>query len=122
MRASFAGEDLASLGITCALCHSVVDDSFAPGLGVRLDGWANRDLDVGAIIALAPTLTPIANILEVDVPTVETVLQSWGPGKFDASLLIDGKAFRPDGEPAAMSRVCEEWTAQNQRCCSVHTR
>lgn len=94
--------NLTSLGITCAFCHAIVDDSFAPGIGKRLDGWANRDLDVGAIIALAPNLSPIADILQVDVPTVETVLQSWGPGKFDASLLIDGKAFRPDGGPAAV--------------------
>ena len=96
------GGNLTSLGITCAFCHATVDDSFAPGIGKRLDGWANRDLDVGAIIALAPNLSPIADILQVDIPTVETVLQSWGPGKFDASLLIDGKAFRPDGGPAAV--------------------
>jgi cytochrome c peroxidase len=49
--------NLASLGTTCALCHSTVDNSFAPGIGKRLDGWPNRDLDVGAIVALSPALT-----------------------------------------------------------------
>lgn len=99
------GEDgtLTSVGITCALCHSTVDDSFAPGIGQRLDGWANRDLDVGAILNLAPDdgLQPIADMLHADVPTVRTVLQAWGPGKFDATVFFDGKAFRPDGETAA---------------------
>jgi hypothetical protein len=93
--------DLTSIGIQCALCHSTVDDSFAPGIGRRLDGWANRDLNVGAIIGLAPNLEVIADRLGVDVPTVQEVLASWGPGKYDAELLVDGKAFRPDGKPAA---------------------
>ena len=92
---------LQSIGITCAFCHSTVDNSFAPGIGQRLDGWANRDLNVGAIVALSPNLTPVATLLGVDVPTVKTVLQSWGPGKFDAELFLDGKAFRPDGKSAA---------------------
>ena len=96
-----SGGDLRAVGITCALCHSSVDDSFAPGIGRRLDGWAARDLNVGAIISLAPNLQPIADLLEVDVPTVKKVLASWGPGKFDAELDKDGKAFRPDGKPAA---------------------
>ncbi len=92
---------LSSIGITCALCHSSVDDSFAPGIGNRLDGWANRDLNVGAIIALSPDLSPFQNLLGVDRETVVTVLNSWGPGKFDAQLALDGKAFRPDGTTAA---------------------
>lgn len=92
---------LRSMGISCAICHSTVDDSFAPGIGKRLDGWANRDLNVGAIIGLAPNLKPVANLLEVDEATVRAVLQSWGPGKFDAELFLDGKAFRPDGKSAA---------------------
>ena len=92
---------LQSVGITCALCHSTVDNSFAPGIGQRLDGWAARDLNVGAIVALSPNLQPVATLLGVDVPTVKTVLQSWGPGKFDAELFLDGKAFRPDGKSAA---------------------
>jgi mono/diheme cytochrome c family protein len=93
---------LASMGIQCALCHSTVDDSFATGIGHRRDGWANRDLNVGAIIALAPQLEPVATLLGVDVPTVRAVLNSWGPGKFDAVLFVDGKAFRPDGKSAAV--------------------
>jgi len=92
---------LRSIGIQCALCHSTVDNSVAPGIGRRLDGWANRDLNVGAIIALAPNLTPFAQLLGVDVGTVRNVLMSWGPGKFDAELVLDGKAFRPDGKSAA---------------------
>jgi hypothetical protein len=92
---------LSSIGITCALCHSSVDDSFAPGIGNRLDGWANRDLNVGAIVALSPDLSPFENLLGVDRETVVTVLNSWGPGKFDAQLALDGKAFRPDGKTAA---------------------
>jgi len=95
------GGSLESIGIQCALCHSTVDNSLAPGIGHRLDGWANRDLNVGAIVALSPHLEPIATLLGVDVATVKTVLNSWGPGKFDAELILDGKAFRPDGKPAA---------------------
>ena len=61
---------LQSMGIQCALCHSTVDDSFAPGIGYRRDGWANRDLNVGAIIALAPDLTVATKLLGVDDKTV----------------------------------------------------
>lgn len=86
---------LKSVGIQCALCHSTVDNSVAAGIGRRLDGWANRDLDVGKIIAAAPDLTSFATLLGVSVPTVRAVLQSWGPGKFDAELFLDGKAFNP---------------------------
>jgi len=93
---------LSSVGIQCALCHSTVDNSFAPGIGHRLDGWANRDLNVGAIVALAPNLTPIAQLLGVDVATVIQVLNAWGPGHFDAELALDGKGFRPDGTTAAV--------------------
>jgi len=89
-----------SMGIQCALCHSTVDDSFAPGIGRRLDGWANRDLNVGAIVSLAPNLKPFTDLLDVDVDTVKKVFASWGPGRFDAELDKDGKAFRPDGKQA----------------------
>jgi len=75
------GEDiLARLGITCALCHSTVDDSFAPGIGRRLDGWANRDLNVGAIVALSPAVDD----------ALKQVLNSWGPGRYDPRINIDG--------------------------------
>jgi hypothetical protein len=94
--------NLRALGIQCALCHSTVDDALVPGIGRRLDGWANRDLNVGAIVALAPNLQPFAELLEVDQATVRKVLNSWGPGHFDASLSMDGKAFRPDGKSAAV--------------------
>ena len=92
---------LQSVGIQCALCHSTVDDSLARGIGHRLDGWANRNLNVGAIMALAPDLSAVAGLLGVDQETVRKVLNSWGPGKFDAELFLDGKAFRPDGNSAA---------------------
>jgi mono/diheme cytochrome c family protein len=92
--------NLQSMGIQCALCHATVDDSFAPGIGKRLDGWANRDLDIGVIISLAPNLKPFTDLLGVDAATVKKVLTSWGPGRFDAELDKDGKAFRPDGKQA----------------------
>ncbi len=93
--------NLESVGIQCALCHSTVNDSLAPGIGFRRDGWANRDLNVGAIVALAPDLSFFAEALGVSEDTVRQVLNSWGPGKFDAELVFDGKAFQPDGNPAA---------------------
>ena len=75
------GKDvLTKVGVTCALCHSTVDDSFAPGIGKRLDGWPNLDLDPGAIIALSPA---------IDAAT-KTVLRSWGKGMFDPRHNIDG--------------------------------
>jgi len=97
----FFGDDgrLRSMGIQCALCHSTVDDSFAPGIGHRLDGWANRDLNVGAIVALAPNLQPVADLLGVSDATLRAVLNSWGPGKFDAEVFMDGKALPPSGGP-----------------------
>jgi len=91
---------MTGIGIQCALCHSTVDDSFAKGIGRRLDGWPNRDLNVGAIVASAPTLKPFADLLGVDEATVRRVLMSWGPGRYDAELNHDGKAMRPDGKPA----------------------
>jgi len=98
---TFSGDRLSAVGIQCALCHSTTDNSFAPGIGHRLDGWANRDLNVGAIIAAAPRLESVAALLSTDVPTVRKVLASWGPGKFDAELFLDGRAFQPDGRSAA---------------------
>jgi hypothetical protein len=95
------GLHLTSIGITCAICHSTVDDSFMKGIGQRLDGWPNRDLDIGAIVALAPDLKPMAEPLGIDVATLTKVLKSWGPGKYDAEVNQDGKAFRPDGKTAA---------------------
>jgi hypothetical protein len=98
---------LKTMGIQCALCHSRVDNSFlAPGIpegviGHRLDGWSNQDLNVGQIVALAPNLEPVAKLLRTDVATVKKVLMSWGPGKFDAELFLDGKAFQPNGRSAA---------------------
>jgi hypothetical protein len=91
----FSGDNLNSIGITCAVCHSTVDNSLTFGVGHRLDGWANRDLDVGKIVASAPNLSPFTNLLGVSDATVRAVLNSWGPGKFDAELILDGKAFNP---------------------------
>jgi hypothetical protein len=86
---------LDSIGLTCAFCHSGVDDSLAPGIGRRLDGWPNQDLDVGQIVASAPNLTPLTNLLGVDRATLESVLKSWGPGYFDAIINHDGKVGPP---------------------------
>ena len=75
------GQDvLTRVGITCALCHSTVDNSFAPGIGKRLDGWPNHDLNPGAIIALSSALTPAQ----------KAVYNSWGKGKYDARYNFDG--------------------------------
>lgn len=71
-----------SFGITCALCHSDVDDSVAPGIGVRLDGWPAKDLDPGLILSLSPFFD--------DKPMDRQVLQSWGPGKYDPYWNLDG--------------------------------
>jgi len=95
------GGELKSIGITCAVCHSTVDDSFQPGVGKRLDGWPNRDLNVGGIISLTDNAQPIADMLHVDETTLRKVLGDWGPGKFAAILFMDGKALRPDGKVAA---------------------
>jgi hypothetical protein len=71
---------LTRVGITCALCHSSVDNSAGPGIGQRLDGWPNRDLDPGRIIALSPALTA----------EQKAVYNSWGPGFYDPRFNIDG--------------------------------
>jgi mono/diheme cytochrome c family protein len=77
------GKDtLVRLGVTCALCHSTVDNSFSKGIGHRQDGRPNRDLNVGAIIALSPAITPAQ----------KTVYKSWGPGKYDPRYNLDGKS------------------------------
>src|SRR5205085_11521946 len=73
----------------------------AGNIGARLDGWPNRDLNVGAIIASAPDLSALTSLLGVDLATVKNVLMSWGPGKFDAELVLDGKGLRLDGKSAA---------------------
>jgi hypothetical protein len=99
---AFANPDgsVRSMGIQCSLCHSTVDDSFSPGIGKRLDGWPNRDLNVGKIVSLAPDLSYFTTTLGVDEATVKKVLESWGPGRYDAELDKDGKAMRPDGKQA----------------------
>ena len=76
-----ANDHITKLGVTCALCHSTVDDSVMPGIGRRKDGWPNRDLNVGAIIALSPALPD----------DKKAVYNSWGPGKYDPRYNIDGK-------------------------------
>jgi cytochrome c553 len=79
---SIDGKDtLTRIGVTCALCHSTVDNSFAPGIGKRLDGWPNRDLDPGAIIALSPALPA----------PIKAVYNSWGKGKYDPRFNQDAK-------------------------------
>ena len=85
------GQDvLTRVGITCALCHSTVDNSFAPGIGKRLDGWPNHDLNPGAIIALSPALTAAQ----------KAVYNSWGKGKYDARYNFDGQSNPQEIPPA----------------------
>ena len=96
-----SGTILQSVGITCASCHSTVDNSFMEGVGKRLDGWPNRDLNVGAIVSLTDNALPIASMLHVTEPDLRNILSLWGPGKYPAILFMDGKAFRPDGQIAA---------------------
>lgn len=100
---TFNNNTLEKIGFTCALCHSTVDNSVAPGIGRRIDGLGNRDLNVGAIIATAPNLQPAVDLLrlapqdaQITAQGVRSVLNSWGPGKFDAELFLDGKAFNPE--------------------------
>jgi mono/diheme cytochrome c family protein/cytochrome c5 len=81
IKATVEGDHIVRLGVTCALCHSNVDNSVQPGIGRRMDGWANRDLNVGAIIALSPALTAAQR----------EVYSKWGPGRYDPRFNIDGK-------------------------------
>jgi cytochrome c5 len=99
------GKDtLVRLGITCALCHSTVNNSFAPGIGRRQDGWPNRDLNVGAIIALSPAITA----------EQKAIYNSWGPGKYDPRFNLDGKSTPLALPPAyGLARVrSETYTAE----------
>jgi len=80
VEATAGGDVLTRVGVTCALCHSTVDNSFAPGIGKRLDGWPNRDLNPGAILALSPAF---------DAAT-KALLNAWGAGKYDPRFNIDG--------------------------------
>ncbi len=89
-RVNKAGQ-LTRVGVTCALCHSSVDNSFAPGIGKRLDGWANTDLNVGAIVALSPALDE----------ATKTEFRSWGPGKYDPRHhAFDGTNIVPLNSPS----------------------
>jgi mono/diheme cytochrome c family protein len=80
LKADVNGSSIERIGITCAICHSTVDDSVIPGVGLRRDGWANTDLDPGAIIALSPALSPAQ----------KAVYNSWGPGMYDPRFNLDG--------------------------------
>jgi mono/diheme cytochrome c family protein len=97
-------DNLTRLGITCALCHSTVDNSFSKGIGQRKDGWPNRDLNVGAIIALSPAITPAQ----------KAIYKSWGPGKYDPRFNFDGKSTPLVLPPAyGLARVKNEtYTAE----------
>ena len=103
--ATINGKDtLTRLGITCALCHSTVNNSFSKGIGRRMDGWPNRDLNVGAIVALSPAITAAQ----------KAVYSSWGPGKYDPRYNLDGKSTPLVLPPAyGLARVRNEtYTAE----------
>jgi len=86
-----AAGQLTKIGVTCALCHSSVDNSFAPGIGKRLDGWANTDLNVGAIVALSPVLDD----------ATRAAFRQWGPGKYDPRHhAFDGANIIPLNSPS----------------------
>ena len=68
------------MGVSCALCHSTVDNSFAPGIGKRLDAYPNRDLNPGLIIAMSPAIDQAK----------KDVYASWGSGKYDPRYNHDG--------------------------------
>jgi mono/diheme cytochrome c family protein len=99
-----AGNHITRLGVTCALCHSTVDNSVTAGIGHRMDGWPNRDLNVGAIIALSSALPA----------EKKAVYQSWGPGKYDPRYNQDGKSTPLIMPPAyGLARVKNEtYTAE----------
>lgn len=91
VKARVANDRITSVGITCALCHSTVDNSFAPGIGKRLDGWANVDLNVGQIVALSPALPE----------ALKAELRAWGPGKYDPRHhIFDGAHIVPLNSPS----------------------
>ena len=90
---------MASIGLQCAFCHSTVDDSFAPGIGRRLDGWANRDLNVGAIVSLAPNLAPVEKLLGVDNATLKAVLASWVQGSSTPRFSLTARLSSPMERP-----------------------
>src|SRR6185437_4511512 len=104
-----SGLSLKSIGIQCALCHSTVDNSFAPGIGHRLDGWANRDLNVGAIVSLAPDLSAVADLLRVDQNTVRTVLGAWQVRCRAAARRHWVSAGRENRGDADTSRIRPRW-------------
>ena len=93
--------NLVSVGITCALCHSTVDNSFTTGIGRRLDGWPNRDLDVGTIVGLSPVIP-------------DDAFSSWGPGKYDPrDHAFDGKNIIPLNSPTLPGpHPCDLWAAR----------
>lgn len=92
VEATVEDDTVTEVGIACALCHSTVDDSVMPGIGERLDGWPNRDLDPGQIIALTPGLPTLAADLGVDTEDARAALESWGPGRYDARFNQDGQS------------------------------
>jgi len=97
-------DQLTKVGITCALCHSSVDNSFAPGIGKRLDGWANNDLNVGAIVALSPALDEVT----------KGEFRTWGPGKYDPRHhAFDGTNIIPLNSPSVPIVIPSIYGLQN---------
>jgi cytochrome c5 len=93
LNATIEDGNVTEIGVTCALCHSTVDDSVAPGIGKRLDGWPNRDLNVGAVIAATPGVGNLAVSLDVRTNVAKNLLGNWGPGRYDARFNQDGESF-----------------------------
>ena len=104
---------LTSVGVTCALCHSTVDNSFARGIGKRLDGWANLDLNVGAIVALSPALPD----------ALKAEFRTWGPGKYDPRHhAFDGTNLIPLNNPSLPIVIPSIYGLEGRRLRNVHRR
>ena len=106
------GKALSSAGIQCAVCHSTFDDTYAPGIGHRLDGWPNRDLNIGAIVALAPDLTAFTEMLQISEAKVKRAVEAWGPANsMRSSISTARRSARMARRPPRSIRPHSDWQA-----------
>jgi hypothetical protein len=95
VKARVEGDRITRIGVTCAFCHSTVDDAVVPGIGHRRDGWPNRDLQVGRILSLLPGLPTVASSLGVPTEALRSEFESWPAGYYDARVNLDGRLADP---------------------------
>ena len=106
------GKTLTSVGIQCAVCHSTVDDAYAPGIGQRLDGWPNRDLNIGAIVALAPDLTAFTEMLQISEAEVKKAVEAGVPANSTPSSTSTARrSVRTARRPPRSIRRHSDWPA-----------